>query len=294
MKRNFEKDIIADIRAKVAPVKLSRSADFSSILLDYLTLMRKLIPAEARVALLSSVLKNKYKEYKKRKELSQIIYDTINGKDLNPYQTDTLTQVKFHDRLLYNWNIHHLHVSAKKIDGAYFRKRTNDLVFVRFDDGVAYFLDVGKHGPGNFANEYLLKILKDNWPDQLEAFRGDVLFQKPQSLTPVDRQKIWDRGFTIGMTTIDGKVYVDEGVGTTMSGHSIRDVMAVNNICRWFYELEKWFDIKESSVSSEISMNNNISIDKLKFRARISNNTIVIYEVCTSSVVVEYPNLPAF
>lgn len=69
------------------------------------------------------------------------------------------------DNLLNYWGIHHLHLNSIKTVGSDGKvQRADYLLFVRFEDEVAYLIDIRPHRLSNWADLSLLEILDANWP----------------------------------------------------------------------------------------------------------------------------------
>ena len=135
------------------------------------------------------------------------------GDDLTPFLSDQIKHRDFQDKLLLHWGIHHFHLGAKmRSDG--FVKRTDDLLYYRFDKDYAYFIDVLPHG--YWTEQNLISILHENWPDSIKHFRlpgvkGDSLEDEQiQALRAINSNHC------IGMK--DGVVYAPPGGGTTFWG----------------------------------------------------------------------------
>lgn len=285
---DIRQDLIIDIEEILSKfnVRLSKNADVLEALLDYLSFIRKYIPLKRRTVLLSSELKKKLPTHNKTTEAITIFEDTYLGNDLNPYQSDKLFQTRFHDRLLYNWGIHHLHLSLENEKKSYFKKRTNDLLFVHFKNNTAYFLDYDTHGYGNFANEKWLRILNNNWLWLLKKFKGDELFENTKKMSPKDRQLIWDKGFNLTLTNVDGQAFIDPGLGNTTSGHNLSDVMEADEILRTIYSIEEWYINNKDELSNEISKYYNIPINSLEFKGRIGKKGIEFFEKNSGYVII--------
>ncbi|HTD05665.1 MAG TPA: hypothetical protein VK751_17825, partial [Undibacterium sp.] len=69
------------------------------------------------------------------------------------------------DGLLAYWGIHHLHLSSiSTIDAKGHVTRADYLLFVRFEGGIAHFIDILPHANRNaFVDTALIEIVDKNW-----------------------------------------------------------------------------------------------------------------------------------
>ncbi|MDQ5769577.1 hypothetical protein [Thiothrix subterranea] len=87
------------------------------------------------------------------------------GSDLTPYLSKSVLNPNFHDDLLNHWGIYHLHLG--EVLKNEFITRTGSLLYVRFDDKNAYFLDIREHGA--WAQQDIIQIIHDNWPHSISG-----------------------------------------------------------------------------------------------------------------------------
>ena len=175
---NFEKDvqdyIISEFKAY--GVNYTLTGDLDKDLLNLFTIQRKIIfPIKREVEFSTEI-----QLFLKSNINFQIIIEELKKKfeepsDINSHQSKNLFNHHVHDKLIYDWNIYHLHLSDESILGDYFKKRTKKVLFVYIDKQKALFLDILTHPPhDNFANKRLLEILDRNWNDILIEMNGVV------------------------------------------------------------------------------------------------------------------------
>ncbi len=269
-----------------------KAKNYADSLTDYLTLNRKYIKQQPREVLLSKELSIKQSSDPNRwNQLQNIIRAVKKGGNLNQYQSERLYQVNFHDYLLYNWNIHHLHLSSEQNrKDKRFNKRTKYLVFACVKKEAIYFLDFASHDQANiFAEENWLRIIANNWPSLLTPYDGDPIFSNGQKITTALRNELWNTGYSIGFTKVDDNAYVDPGIGITSSGHSILVMIERNEIIRWVYEHGKLIIESKTEFEEAFAKLFNISSEKIRYKARLTPR-IQIYEQTTGDILFEYPN----
>ena len=114
-----------------------------------------------------------------------IRYLLTEGKNLNGFlsrEIDFATGERSKDGLLWDFGMHHLHLS-KKVEASGFVKRSDYLLFAIITQENAYFVDVRPHrNPEQlqWVRQDLLRIVHSNWPELIEpnvlrGVKGDVL-----------------------------------------------------------------------------------------------------------------------
>ena len=92
------------------------------------------------------------------------------GCSVIPFLTNRVDDTEKTDGLLWDYGIHHLHLSRKTgKDG--FVERTDQLLFAIVSDEAAYFVDVRPHRDQGFewVRQDLLVIVHRNWPSLIET-----------------------------------------------------------------------------------------------------------------------------
>ena len=290
-------DLENDIQREIERILLAngikyKAKRYADSLTDYFTLNRKYIRQHPREVILSKELVAKQvSDPTKWSQLQNIIRVARAGENLNKYQSDRLYQANFHDYLLYNWNIHHLHLSSdhNKKDRR-FNKRTQYLVFAQIKKESIYFLDFASHDQANiFAEEDWLRIIVNNWPTLLTPYDGDPIFSNGQKITTTLRNEVWNKGYSIGFTKVDDRAYVDPGVGITASGHSLLVMMERNEVIRWVYEHGTLITESKIELEETFAKLFSLSPEKIIYRVRLRPR-IQIFEQTTGYVLFEYPN----
>jgi len=292
VKINFERDLKQELHfaIKSLGIKISKEKKLSEILLDYLTIHKKFISAKKRTVLINPDFEPKINTHKKRREIELIKEYLIQGANVNKFQSKRLIQTKFHDHLLYAWNIYHLHLSTKKDKKSNFVEQVNELLFVYITDDKAILLDVVRHYKGIFASPKWLEILHDYFPDTIKGYKDSSIKDVYPKVSNTERQIFWDKGYTIGMTKIRDSVYHSPGCGRTTSGHSMIVIKSLNEILRWIHTIQNQFENNIQEIIGAF----NLKIEKTKFCLRIGMMTLEIFEINTETVLLEYPSIFQF
>ena len=143
-----------------------------------------------------------------------------NGGDISPHLTKTVLDGGSKDRMLDHWDIHHLHLGTRLTGD--FVERTGLLLFCRFDDEYAYFIDVMPHG--SWTKQKLIKVLHENWPESIATFRLDGVVGLTSEITDEDVMQLRQSNVVTPIQIEEGVVYLGMGLGTTTNGVNINDL----------------------------------------------------------------------
>jgi hypothetical protein len=284
---DFENDLKLEFQrfAKYWEFRLSPNKSFENILFDYLTVRLRIIVPKKREILLSPQLIKEQEVHPKRKEIKTIIHLARLGSNLNQFQSRRLLQTSFHDHLQNEWNIYHFHLSIQKENNSKFFKQVNSLLFAYLTDDQIIFLGTDTHREGIFGDVKWIEILHDYFPEAIIEYRDKVIKEVHPKVTSIERQSLWNKGYTLGMTNIKGVVYHSPGVGRATSGHGLRVTKTANGLLDW---LDK---VKEQLVRSEVEIcgHFNISPNKAEFKIDLFKQTHELIEKCSKKVILTFP-----
>ncbi len=252
--------------------------------LDYFTLQRKIIEPKPRKVLMSSILIEKLNSHDKKNEILYIKDLIEKGENVNPFQSKKLFQTNFHDHLLYEWNIYHLHLSFQQNKKyKFFKKHGNQLLFAFISQETVIFLDTNTHQI--FADDYWLKILDEEFPQYIEKYKlNDDGVELTHNLTPEERQFGWNSGVSFCMTEINGELYYSQD-GRTTSGHSEKVADLTLQSMNWIKRNEAFFQ----SYFNQICALKDFDPIKVNFVAQFGINTLEIIETNSKMVLLTYP-----
>jgi len=141
----------------------------------------------------------------------------INGDDLRPYQSRLLKNIENKDGLLFDWGIHHLHLGTiLQNDG--FINRTGPLLYVRFYQDTAYFIDVLEHGA--WTQQDLLRIIHRNFPSSIEEYKIPGIDGLERNYDDEEIKHLRNFNSNTLLEVAPGEFYLGPGGGFTGSGHS--------------------------------------------------------------------------
>jgi hypothetical protein len=186
----------------------------------------------------------------------------IQGGDVNPYQSKTLTEFdtssvdrrKRTDGLLADWGIHHLHLPLNPVSlgQAYSdRPRPGWILFLKVYANAVLFIDVRKHDEDNlFVLHELVETYIRNWPDDAERYRLEVLgLDWERSPTDTERKQLRDAGMNVPLE-VDGKFYIGPGMGVTSAVTSLNASRLCARIRSYTYFVAK--EVTRTSFAQKI------------------------------------------
>ena len=141
------------------------------------------------------------------------------GGTVIPYLTDRVNDTEKSDKMLWDYAMHHLHLSRNVGQNA-FVKRSDWLLFAIVADQDAYFVDVRPHTDPDrlqWVRQDLLTIVHSNWPELtasrvLHGVTGD-------KITDIEKRELRRKNANL-VHNIAGSAIAPLGWGTTADGHS--------------------------------------------------------------------------
>lgn len=172
------------------------------------------------------------------------------GEDLRPHLSRLLKKSDFNDGMLNDWGIHHLHLGvAMESDG--FVKRSEPVLFARFDRTTAYFIGMQPHGA--WALQENVKILHRNWPNSIRRLRVIDAIAVAGPRTDQDIKVLRSKN-TNSAVEVDGVFYMALGGGIMSSGLAAEAVIQSDRWNARIKELEsdcrRNADVFEEAASS--------------------------------------------
>ncbi|ADC49267.1 hypothetical protein BpOF4_06025 [Alkalihalophilus pseudofirmus OF4] len=202
VKIDFYNDWIQHLKRSLISLGYEPPESPKEISFQYFNFLRRIVPPIPRKVLLSRefTFRNDMRE-----GLELIIEKVEKGIDLGPHLSSNIFDVEYNDDLLNDWGIYHLHLGTKirKKDGLI--ERTGPLLFVRFDNQFAYFINIMNHG--SWTNQDMVRIIHKNWPSSIKSFRLKEISGVHPRLTNKDIYKLRRGGANSVIEIEDGVVY---------------------------------------------------------------------------------------
>jgi len=219
------------------------------------------------------------------KSFQHILQKVQDGEDINPYQGrglilhhDTSGKKKQNrtDLLWADWGIIHLHLCDKPIpSGHYFSERSKWLLFALVGADFFAVIDIRDHNEEDlFANQELIEIVGETWPELLEPYELKRVIAPTDSLSSEDRKRLRKSGVS-GFLAIGEKVYMGPGMGVSRASTSTRVSLAMTNVRTYAKEFARVV----SAFDSEFQLDaRSEKINNPKFNLCITPRGIAVYE----------------
>lgn len=222
MCKNFQMNLYDDWLNQLS-TKLTREGydvcnmDKSELPYKYFNMLnKKLVQIPRQVLISKELYQSQY--YNKYKKVINCLKSLIEkGEDISAYLSKKIDAIDYNDGLLNDWGIHHLHLSTEKESNSKFNKRTGELLFVRFQNDKAYFINIYKHN--NWAKKEVIQIVHRNWEEDFKSFRLEGVISLHPRIEDEDYQKLRNKNINTLIEVEEGIVYMGFGFGITTSGH---------------------------------------------------------------------------
>lgn len=169
--------------------------------------------------------------------LDALFNKVTRGDSLFPHLSRQIFKPEFLDGMLFDWGIQHFHLGLtpdnkqpKLVQG--FSKVLYAIVL----DDCFYALKIDDHG--HWANEELLRIVLNNFPEIIEPYRANDIVSIDPIIDESDRNALRKAKMS-AMTKIDDKFYCSPGGGINSDGTSTLAVWAVLDLKHWYYNAQK-------------------------------------------------------
>lgn len=202
--------------------------------------------------------------------LSLLESKITSGQDLKPNLSRLVKKLNKRDQLLNDWGIYHLHLGENLQDDGYM-ERSGPVLFARFDDSNAYFIDVMDHG--SWTEQQMLKVIHDEWPQTISNYRIKDAVGLEQNFSNDDVGKLRNAQVNTFIEIESGIVYMGPGGGFVASGESMEVMMKVMDANRALKRIEK--NVKENIetiVKQQLTDPNIITNEVFRFKLRVDDS----------------------
>ncbi|MDC5721927.1 hypothetical protein [Vibrio europaeus] len=211
-------------------------------------------------------------------KITDIVNHLSGGNDVNSllsHRVRKLNQSKFADLLLSEWGIHHLHFEEH---------RSNELLFVYFNEDDAYLIDILQHEKADgsvvtWTNTDLVQVMHDNWPNVLRPFVHNTNSQS-QELTTEERRTLRNKAVSTTVIVSDGTEYMPMGGGYSSSKHPINAIMQSD----FLYLKVKWLQAAVEENYPAIQQALSAYTTKPKLKLKLDQNLEPMVVEITQSV----------
>ena len=162
------------------------------------------------------------------------------GESVMPYLSKTIKGLKFQDKMLFDWGIHHFHIH-EVIEPDGFVKQRDELLYAIVEEDDVYFIDVMEHE--HWSDRDLLEKVLANWPHLLDSCRVGGTPVRDFSSEEVAAMR--EVNVNLILTLSDGYGYMGRGLGMTSAGTSANATILSNNMISDLKRIEK--QVKEGN-----------------------------------------------
>lgn len=173
------------------------------------------------------------------------------GENVTRFLSKKVNSLKFADRLLWDYGIHHFHLS-KEVEESGFAKRSSYLLFAIVTQENAYFVDVRLHPkPGDlgWVRQDLLGTVHSNWPELVETkvLRG----VRGTTLTDEEKQELRRKNCN-HVTQLGDYAIAPIGGGTMADGSSSLCRLWASNLMHEIEQHQQYFDSQPAALQSRL------------------------------------------
>lgn len=208
--------------------------------------------------------------------LANVERKIVAGEDLSPHLSTRIKNPSKNDSLLNDWGIHHIHLGTVVEDDG-FVSRTGPLLFARFDNVAAYFINVLPHG--SWALQSLVMTLHDNWPDSIKHFQLKDVVSMEHSLADRDITQLRKANVTTPVPPVEGVVCALIGGGITSSGLSLDVVKWHDQCARRLREMQETVIENIELIASDARKKGIELPEKVQFGVEVRDDEIYAVEI---------------
>jgi hypothetical protein len=239
--------LLARLQSDGYKVPESMHSDASSVVECYFTSLKRRIAERPRRIHIAR--QRFYVPAAVAAEFAAIVKRIEHGGDLTPFLSKGILRPASIDQLLYEWDLHHLHLSER--GAGVFAARSDYVLMARFTTEDAYLIWVGRHpeGEGWSRAEFLHRV-HEEWPDSIYSHRAqgfsrddddddddDDPYSDANGTTDKTVVAMRKKNFTYIFWTADGTGYSPPGGGMMASGLSadvrIATDRLMNSVHQW-------------------------------------------------------------
>jgi len=271
---NFYDDLIKVLRKKLLSLGfvVKPDEDKRNICLRFFNLKKRMVEPFPRAVLPA-------KEFSCPPEfndgLNTLKEKITKGQDITPHLSTGITELDYNDALLNDWGIYHLHLGTVTNNSG-FVNRTNLLLFARFDNKYAYFINVMPHG--SWTKQQFIRILHDNWPESIEMYRLKNVIGLERKISDDTYKSLRGANISTLVEIGDGIVYGLIGGGYTTSGLSIEVLRASDYYTNLVHKLEKDLRNNKNNIIDSFIKENGIFKNELEFHLIMKNGEFLAIE----------------
>lgn len=207
--------------------------------------------------------------------LDEIERKATAGESLIPHLSKRLLDLNYHDPLLNDWGLHHLHLSIV-VGKSGFVDRTGPLLLAHVTADTLYMVAVLAHGA--WTNKELLEQILRNWPNLLEPYELRGVVGVEHQVTETEHAQLRTTHVQTILQLSNGKAYCSLGGGVTTAGSNVRAVMEHDRWAKIFRQIER--EVRSSIPEWRMSLPSGVHFAQPpSFRLTFDNGDPVVVEL---------------
>lgn len=277
--KNIVNDQINELESITSTNLNINDEDVNDPLKKFLTIIYKLIvPRKPRNVKYSEELKAKISN----NEISDEHLNALNtikkkfeeGEDITPYLSDKALKPDEQDGMLFDWRIHHLHLSNTRNN--YFYDRSSYQLFFYYDPEIVYFIDAKRHPLRyEWADDNVVSIFEKNWPEIFEPYHMPY-FSAAEPLSSEERYKFRANGI-FPFLYINNKVFMPPGGGFVTDKSSTAVVELKNRIIHQLRIFTDSYNSNPEYIKNLLNSQGH-TLEPLEFRLVLKDDNLMILE----------------
>lgn len=188
------------------------------------------------------------------------------GLSINAHLSRKIKSLEYDDKMLYDWNVHHLHLGTETDSNTGLIRGTKEVAFAVVTDDTVYFIQVFDHN--QWSNKDVLNIIESNWPDLLSRY--EIEGEPETEFTAANIQDLRTANINTILKLDSGKSYISCGDGYTAQGSSIRATEGT-------IELKKYMEAWESDILRYLQEKGKLSKTICEMR-RTDSETLTVFD----------------
>lgn len=283
-------NLMSDLRDIVAAqlvaegFKAEPGDDLDTLLVRHVNVVHRRIAMRPRRVEYSRELRERLDTLpsERREAIARIDASSVRGDDLNPYLSRKIVGKKkrgdFNDRLLCDWDTHHMHLGlTRDADGKV--TGTEEVLFVVAGHDVLHLVTVLGH---EWTDESIFNTITSNWPELSAPFVMNGVVGLERDISEAEREELRTAGINVPTVGRDGRVYMSLGGGISSDGSSTRVCREADRILEEVENYERLCRERAPAIAQAISAQVGRRIEELRLRLVARGDRLAVVETLTS------------
>ena len=205
-----------------------------------------------------------------------------NGCSVVSYMSKNVKDSRTTDGLIWDYGMHHFHLSKEQPNKSGFVERSDYLLFAIVTEEHTYFVDIRKHqDPENllWVRQDLLKIVHSNWPDLtgssvLQGVQGDMI-------TDIEKKELRRKNIN-HFPELEGHAIMPLGGGMNLAGNSSLGIIWGAKLVHEIKRHQSYFDSQPVELKTALQAKGINTLDGMKLQLVLLDSLELSPEVIRS------------